>query len=141
MGCMSLTSARTRLSTTGQRSSSGAALPGHVLRRSSKRDIALTSTILNPVELRRQGFAALVNALGWVNAVRFLQQYDTGEGNYTRERASILPDWDVETVVKRALRKDPLGSERASERRIAIPPLGRGVGRHVAPRGCDQPRS
>ncbi len=27
--------------------------------------------------LRRQGFEALVKALGWVNAVRFLQQYET----------------------------------------------------------------
>ena len=63
------------------------------------------TTLLNPVELRKQGFAALVTALGWVNAVRFLQQYEAGEGDYTTERASILPDWDAETVVKQAFRK------------------------------------
>lgn len=65
----------------------------------------MTSTILDPVELRRQGFAALVKALGWVNAVRFLQQYESGEGDYTKERSSILPDWDADTVVKEAFRQ------------------------------------
>lgn len=62
-------------------------------------------SFLSPVELRRQGFAALVKALGWVNAVRFLQQYEMGEGDYTQERAAALPDWDAETAVKQAFRK------------------------------------
>jgi hypothetical protein len=66
----------------------------------------LTSSLLNPVELRKQGFAALVKALGWVNAVRFLQQYETGEGDYTKERPSLLPDWDAEAVVRQAFGKD-----------------------------------
>lgn len=65
----------------------------------------MTSTLLSPVELRKQGFAALVKALGWVNAVRFLQQYEMGEGDYTKERPSLLPDWDAEAVVKQAFRK------------------------------------
>jgi hypothetical protein len=59
--------------------------------------------IIDPVELRRRGFEALVQALGWVNAVRFLQQYEAGQGDYTRERDSFLPNWDAETLVKRAL--------------------------------------
>lgn len=61
--------------------------------------------MLGPVELRKQGFAALVKALGWVNAVRFLQQYEMGEGDYTKERPTLLPDWDAEAVVKLAFRK------------------------------------
>lgn len=65
----------------------------------------MTSTLLSPVELRKQGFAVLVKALGWVNAVRFLQQYQMGEGDYTKERPSLLPDWDAEAVVKQAFRK------------------------------------
>jgi hypothetical protein len=52
------------------------------------------------------GLAALVKALGWVNAVRFLQQYEAGEGDYTKERSSILPDWDADTVVRESFRKD-----------------------------------
>jgi hypothetical protein len=42
--------------------------------------------------------------LGWVNAVRFLREYETGGGDYVRERDAILPDWDAETLVKKALR-------------------------------------
>jgi hypothetical protein len=67
----------------------------------------MSSTLLDPVELRRQGFAALVRALGWVNAVRFLQQYEMGDGDYTKERAAILPEWDADTIVRNAFHKDP----------------------------------
>lgn len=41
---------------------------------------------MTPTELRRKGFLALVNALGYVDAIRFLQQYDPGQGDYTKER-------------------------------------------------------
>jgi hypothetical protein len=58
--------------------------------------------IINPVELRQKGFTALVAALGWVNAVRFLQQYETFQGDYTQERYHFLPDWDAETLVRKA---------------------------------------
>ena len=63
----------------------------------------MSSLIVDPVELRRRGFEALVVALGWVNAVRFIRQYETGQGDYTRERDAFLPDWDARTLVKRAL--------------------------------------
>lgn len=56
----------------------------------------------NPAELRARGFKALVDALGWVNAVRFLRQYEPGTGNYTEERDAILPDWDAATLVRKA---------------------------------------
>jgi hypothetical protein len=63
----------------------------------------MSAVIADPVELRRRGFEALVQTLGWVNAVRFIRQYEVGQGDYTRERDAFLPDWDAETVVKRAL--------------------------------------
>ena len=56
----------------------------------------------NPTALRARGFKALVDALGWANAVRFLRQYEPGEGNYTEERDSILPDWDATTLARKA---------------------------------------
>jgi hypothetical protein len=56
---------------------------------------------LDPAELRRQGFEALVKALGWVNAVRFLQQYETSKLDYTREREQILPEWDADTLLRK----------------------------------------
>jgi hypothetical protein len=44
----------------------------------------------------------LVDALGWVNAVRFIQQYERGEGNYTKEGEAALPDWSPEELLRRA---------------------------------------
>jgi hypothetical protein len=58
--------------------------------------------ITNQSELRHRGFQALTEALGWVNAVRFLRQYDPGSGNYTEERRTLLPDWDPSTLVREA---------------------------------------
>jgi hypothetical protein len=34
----------------------------------------MEALITNPSELRSRGFRALVDALGWANAVRFLRQ-------------------------------------------------------------------
>jgi hypothetical protein len=60
------------------------------------------TAISDPVELRRRGFDALVNALGWVNAVRFIQQYEASREDYTRQREQILPDWDAKTLIRNA---------------------------------------
>ena len=65
----------------------------------------MNSILSDPVELRRQGFEALVKTLGWVNAVRFLQQYETSRLDYTRERDQILPDWDAQTLMRKLREK------------------------------------
>ena len=62
----------------------------------------MEAVITNPTELRQAGFRALVEALGWVNAVRFIRQYDPGSGNYTEERQALLPDCDAATLVQKA---------------------------------------
>jgi hypothetical protein len=41
-------------------------------------------------ELRRAGIDALAKALGPVGMARFLQQFDSGQGDYTAERSRIL---------------------------------------------------
>lgn len=58
--------------------------------------------LLDPVELQPQGFDALVAALGWASAVRFLQHYTTSRLDYTKERHQFLPDWEAETLVREA---------------------------------------
>jgi hypothetical protein len=62
----------------------------------------MDTLITNQSELRDRGFRALTEALGWVNAVRFLRQYDPGSGNYTQERETLLPDLDASTLVQAA---------------------------------------
>jgi hypothetical protein len=33
---------------------------------------------------------------------RFIQQYEVGLGDYTQERYQFLPDWDAQTLVRKA---------------------------------------
>jgi len=61
----------------------------------------MSTAFLSPIELRVQGFDALVKALGWVNAVRFIQAYEPSHLNYLMERDQILPDWDADEMLKR----------------------------------------
>lgn len=63
----------------------------------------MVDLIVNPSELRSRGFEALCATLGWVNAVRFLRQYEPGQGNYTEERRTLLPDLDAATLAKAAV--------------------------------------
>jgi len=51
---------------------------------SSKADFKSTE------EIRRIGIEALAEALGPVDAVRFLQSFDLGRGDYTKERSNVL---------------------------------------------------
>lgn len=76
--------------------------------------IVMTHMLLEPAELRHRGFDALVDALGWVNAVRFVQQYETSRLDYTAERDRILPEWDREELVRRL---EQAGSEQISRPR------------------------
>ena len=40
---------------------------------------------MTPVEIQRKGWKALVNALGYVDAIRFIRQFDSGSGDYTKQ--------------------------------------------------------
>jgi hypothetical protein len=63
--------------------------------------------ILDPPELRKRGFESLVASLGWVNAVRFIQPYESSSLDYLRERDQILPDWDAATRVRKSRENRP----------------------------------
>jgi hypothetical protein len=43
-------------------------------------------------EMRKEGIHALTKSLGPVDMARFIQSYDTGTGDYTKERHEWLPD-------------------------------------------------
>lgn len=51
--------------------------------------------------IRRAGIEALTRELGPVGMVRFLQQFETGRGDYTTERQQWLGDQDVRTLAQR----------------------------------------
>jgi len=60
----------------------------------------MNAELIEPVELRIRGFEILARSLGWVNAVRFIQQYEPSPHDYTAERDEILPDWDAKGLVR-----------------------------------------
>jgi len=49
-------------------------------------------------EIRIQGFEVLVKNLGPADAIRFIQSYSHGSGDYTKERKTWL-ERDLDTVV------------------------------------------
>lgn len=51
-------------------------------------------------EISRDAHAALVRELGIVDAIRFLNQYTTGRGDYTAERHEWLGDESLEELFK-----------------------------------------
>lgn len=51
-------------------------------------------------QIRDEGFTALIKALGPDDAIRFINSYDQGSGNYTEEKYQRA-DEDFDTVVAR----------------------------------------
>jgi hypothetical protein len=51
----------------------------------------------NLIEIRKTGLQALKEALGPVGMVRFIQQYENGSGDYTKEKYQ-QPDLTIEEI-------------------------------------------
>ncbi len=51
-------------------------------------------------QIREEGFAALIKALGPGDAIRYVNSFDQGIGNYTEEKYE-RPDEDFDSVVAR----------------------------------------
>ncbi|ERT03760.1 hypothetical protein M595_6027 [Lyngbya aestuarii BL J] len=45
---------------------------------------------MTPIELRKKAYQVLVNNLGQIDTIRFLQQVGWGSGDYTKEREDLL---------------------------------------------------
>lgn len=56
-------------------------------------------------EIRRTGLECLLRELGPVGMVRFLQQFETGHGDYTSERHAWLGRLDVKSIVDEITRR------------------------------------
>ena len=54
--------------------------------------------MIPPIELTRKGFKALVDALGYADAIRFIKQFDLGSGDYTKERQQWLDKMSLEDI-------------------------------------------
>ena len=59
--------------------------------------------INNPTEVRTVGLKALKDALGPVGMAKFIQQYDSGSDDYTKERQEESePTWEEIDALLRA---------------------------------------
>lgn len=54
--------------------------------------------MIPPIELTRRGFKALVDALGYADAIRFIKQFDLGSKDYTKERQQWLDKMSLEDI-------------------------------------------
>ena len=52
-------------------------------------------------QIRQNGIEALYRQLGPIGLVRFLQQFETGHGDYSSSRIKILGDPDVEKIAEK----------------------------------------
>jgi hypothetical protein len=52
-------------------------------------------------EIQQAGLAALSRELGPVGFVRFMQMFEKGSGDYTKERSAWLDNQSIEEIVRR----------------------------------------
>ena len=55
---------------------------------------------MTPVEIQKAGLVVLVQELGAVGFVRFIQQYELGKGNYTKDRHQWLDHLSNDDVLR-----------------------------------------
>jgi len=65
----------------------------------------MTTQNLTLYEIRTIGFDALIRELGPAGAIRFIQQYESGHGDYTRDRKKVLPKKSVREVGRQIIKQ------------------------------------
>ena len=65
----------------------------------------MTTTYRTLSEIRTIGFKALLRELGPAGTIRFIQQYETGRGDYTRDRRKWLPKKSVREIGKQIVKE------------------------------------
>lgn len=59
----------------------------------------MTTTTMPLTEITRSAIHVLCRELGVVNTARFLNQFNLGYGDYTRERDELLANMTVDEIV------------------------------------------
>lgn len=75
----------------------------------------MKSQTMSPNEIRKLGIESLFKALGPTGMVRFLQQFDTGTGDYTAERHKWLENLECDDVAREIEAKRKRGNNCHSE--------------------------
>jgi hypothetical protein len=62
---------------------------------------------MTPEEIRLRGLEALSRELGPAGLIRFLQQFEIGRGDYSRERHSLLADCTLDEILHELKQRQP----------------------------------
>ena len=65
----------------------------------------MNAQMMSLEQIRIAGMEALARELGIVGMVRFMQQFETGHGDYSKDRHKWLDDQAMDTVVRRIQEK------------------------------------
>ncbi len=60
----------------------------------------MKSEIMSLNQIKKIGIDVLANTLGPIDMIRFLQQFDMGKGDYTKERKLWLNNINIEDIMK-----------------------------------------
>lgn len=74
----------------------------------------MKSEVMTLAQVREQGLLALRTHLGIVGMVRFLQQAEVGQGNYTEERYQWLGEPNLEELAKKIQADHPDYDDRTT---------------------------
>ncbi|MCG3130208.1 MAG: hypothetical protein FLDDKLPJ_00962 [Phycisphaerae bacterium] len=67
-------------------------------------------------EIRREGLEALKDRLGQADMIRFLQQFESGKGNYSLERHNWVDRTTMDDI-RKALKKPKKTAQRNNTRK------------------------
>jgi hypothetical protein len=65
----------------------------------------MNTQMMSLEQIRIAGMEALTRELGIAGMVRFMQQFETGYGDYSKDRHKWLDDQNIDSVVKRIQEK------------------------------------
>jgi hypothetical protein len=67
--------------------------------------LEMNTQTMSPAVIRKTGLEAVAKKLGPLGMVRFLQQFETGLGDYTKERTEWLNNIDIHEIVSEIRKK------------------------------------
>ena len=76
----------------------------------------MSTSTRSPEEIRQLGMTALTHSLGPVDTIRFLQQFDRGQGDYTKERNAILGNPALDEVLRELKSKSAMEPQIGREK-------------------------
>ena len=65
----------------------------------------MSTMTMSPAIIRKVGLEAVAKKLGPLGMVRFLQQFETGRGDYTKERDQLFNDVDIHDIISEIRKK------------------------------------